>query len=289
MNDKDLLQTKGYKPLAKLLEKWSRLSENLRLQPQKTPILLPDVFLRAHRGVSVGQVLSMLTDYFAGTKNLMHFSGGVPCVEFYLNKTDPVQKFDEISRLTEEIRIAAGFRNHFEGIVHVDVSEWLGRQEEKHFREFLSYLSENSDNWLIVLSIRYSDRKKEEADAMEAFVAMYLRLESVELRLPDAKYYAEVVRKGLEAYGLQTDDSAMELLCGSLKVIVRNRQFSGRRTVSALLRDIVYTLYSSPSPPSAVLTAADLADFSPESEYVRRTVVKMERRVLGFADKEDGE
>ncbi len=287
MDKPDILKTESFAPLARLLEKWTRLSENISNEPKRMPILLPDVFLRAHYGVSTDVILDILTDHLYEKQNLMGFYGDVPCFEFYLNQCQPGGPFREINRMVSEVRRAAGFRNHFEGIVHIDVSEWIYSYTDKHFREFLYYLSENSDNWLIVLSVSYSQKKKEQVDAMEAFISMFLRLESLEIKQPWTDYYKDVILKGLSDYGLRPDDDALALLGASVDKLRGNHQFDSERTLSVFIRDIIYTLYSGQTPPPTTLTADLLTDFGPDSDYVRRALSVKKQRKLGFVDEEE--
>lgn len=109
--------------------------------------------------------------------NLMEFYGDVKFFEFLLNYCHPNEYFSELQRLIDKIDNAAGFRNEFKGIVHIDINEWIDHFEKKHFVSLMECLSSNSNKWLIVLSV-YSD-KKEKIHNLNAFLSLYLRIEKI--------------------------------------------------------------------------------------------------------------
>jgi hypothetical protein len=82
--------------------------------------------------------------------NLMSFYGDVAYFEFMLNYCGPRENFSELQRLMDGVDNAKGFRSEFRGILFIDIDDWRDHFEEKHFVDFMEYLSDNSDDWLIV-------------------------------------------------------------------------------------------------------------------------------------------
>ncbi len=272
-----------YAQLERLLKKWDALSGNLTTTELSAPIILPDLFITADGGCEISEVLKTLTSFLSERGNLMDFLGDVKFFQFLLGYCPPDDDFEEIRRLMREVKHAAGFRSVYKGIVHIDVGEWLGHSDEKHFIELLNYLAENSKDWMIVLSVRYSKKRETDIEAMRKILSMFLRAEMLRLTLPKPEHYLDVLRERLNDYGIRLSPDAEELMKGTLKVLCGNKYFGGTFTVGMLAQDIVYTIYSRSGAKTDVLTAAALKEFEPDSEYVQRTAVKLEMsNKIGF-------
>ncbi len=60
-----------------------------------------------------------MSSYLITQKNLMDFNGDVPYFEFMMNYCPPGTGFGELKRLIDGISDCAGYRNEFQGIVHI--------------------------------------------------------------------------------------------------------------------------------------------------------------------------
>ena len=277
-----IMEQKGMKNLKKLIERWEALSLNVKEKSYDAPIILPDIFLVSRSGTGRTHLLNLLSDYLNERPNLMSFYGDVPYFEFLLNYCAPKEHFSEIQRLMSEISNAAGFRNEYRGIVFIDVDEWRSHFEEKHFINFLEYLSDNSNDWLVVLSV--SDRNIEQVNAMEALISAFLRLERVEIERPAKEDLLKYALEILSSYGIEADSSATKLLLDSIGALCKNKYFDGYKTVKMLSQDVAYASFIKGGKGEKLcLSAADLQGFSKESDYVRRTVIKLEStQKIGF-------
>lgn len=277
-----LMALKGANELKELLKKWETFSQNMKERPFDSPIILPDLFLYTPSGYGNTRMLSLLADYLCTRENLMSFYGDVKLVEFKLYYCDPHQEFTEMYRLMEVIQAAAGFRNEYRGIVRININDWVEHHKERHFLEFLQFLKVNTKNWLIVLTIS-STEENDETREMESIVSMYLRIETISLKLPSVEEMVDFASNTLSTYGLTLDDSAKDVLLESIKVLRSNKYFYGMHTIADLCSDIVYTLFSSTTTVSRVVTAQMLKDFNCESEYIKRTIIKIKKtHTLGF-------
>lgn len=277
------LRKPEFNPLRPLFKKWDMLSKNLKQFPAKAPILLPDLFVSCESGADMHTVILQLTDHLLQRPNLMSFYGDVYSFESPFHYCRPEQPFSELFRLMDSARSAAGFRNHFKGIVHLNVDEWIGHHEEQYFAEFLTYLSENSANWMIVLSVTGSPKHKKEIEELRSVCAMFLRIETVQIKLPGADYYLDMLKNMLAGYGVYLTLEASAKLLESVKVIRKNKYFSGTYNIGCFADDVVYTLYSRSSAPKTVLAPEDVEEFGADSDYIKRTIVRMEKKnSIGF-------
>jgi hypothetical protein len=178
-------------------------------------------------------------------------------------------------------RVAAGFRSEYKGIIRVDINEWVSHYKERHFVHFVEYLACYSEKWLIILTVD-SDESEHFHD-LESFLSMYLRLEKVTLTLPCTDDLLCYMERKLGGYGLSADEGAKALLSATVEKLKENKYFDGYKTLALLCQDIVYEVFSKERPERDVLTADMLSGFSCDSDYVKRTIRKIEKvNKIGF-------
>lgn len=277
-----LMEFKGANELLELVKKWEILSENISKRTFDAPIVLPDLFVYTKPGYGNTNLISLLADYLESKQNLMSFYGDVKFFEFKLEYCKSGDEFRELYRLIESIESAAGFRNEFKGIIRINVDEWVGHHKEKHFLDFLQFLQINTSYWMVLLTLS-NHSEKEETKEMEAVVSMYLRIEKVTLHMPSDVELTEYASQHLAKYGLELAEDAKKLLTESIGVLRNNKYFYGLHTITDLCNDIVYSVFSKSTNVDNVIRAEMLADFSADSEYIKRTVIKIKNTVtLGF-------
>ncbi len=269
----------------RVMKKWDTLSK--RIAPdKKLPMILPDLFWVARSGVGKTNLLKLLSEYLYEAGNLMDFHGNVKYFEFMLDYRSPDMPFHEIERMINEVRDAAGFRNLYRGIIAVDIEEWLGHCEEKHFISFLEYLASNSADWLVIFNV--TGEREEELQTLESILSMYFRLEKSVLSLPQTDVLVEYVADRLQMYGLSLDPGAEKTVFKAIETMRANKYFDGYKTLLILCQDIVYEAYSGETMSGKTITATDLERFAPENTYMQRATWRAEReRRIGLIKKED--
>ncbi len=277
-----IMEIKGAEELHSLVKRWDILSDNISNRHFDAPIILPDLFVYTNPGCGNTKIVSLLAEYLDSKRNLMGFYGDVKFFEFKLDYCKPDNRFTELFRLIDTIDSAAGFRNQYKGIIRINVDEWIEHHKEKHFLDFLQFLQANTAYWFIILTISDTE-ENEKTQEMEGIVSMYLRIEKITLNRPSDDDFVEFADKYLSKYGLSLDDGAKELLTNSIAVLKNNKYFYGLHTIRDLCNDIVYTLYSESTSVNNIITADMLNNFSPDSEYIKRTVLKIKKTAtIGF-------
>lgn len=84
-----LINFDGAQGLDRLIRKWAVLSSNLKTLPVNGPILIPDLFVVSHSETMLSRMIDTLSSYLIAQKNLLDFSGDIPCFEFMLNYCPP--------------------------------------------------------------------------------------------------------------------------------------------------------------------------------------------------------
>ena len=266
---------KGLSEFKELIKKWEALSEHISTRALGIPIILPNLFLVSCSGTGRTHLLKLLSGYLMEKPDLMDFYGDVKYFEFMLNYCDPNEHFSEIQRFMMEVDNAAGFRSEYRGIVYIDIDEWIGHFKEKHFLNFMEYLSDNSDEWLIVLSV--SDGKREQVDQMEAFVSAFIRIERIAIEQPTLQELTQYAQKLLGEYGITLLAQTEQMISDSIEELRRSKYFDGYKTVKMLCEDIAYSLYTDGFKKDKALLPADLSKFSKDGEYIQRKIVKIEK------------
>lgn len=274
--DRELLKTPGMENLAAVVKKWEMVSKNTQNLVKGEPILIPDMLWKTPAGIGKTDLLAEMAQRLESLRNVMDFYGDVLFFEFYLEYCRPEEPFTELTRLMEEVDKASGFRNEYRGIIHVDIGQWIGKTDQRYFKTFLEYLADNSDNWLIVLSM--PNEKTEEIARAEALISAYLRVEVVELSLPDDAFLVQRVQEYLQRYDVALQPDAIALLTQSIGKLRTGKYFDGYKTVNMLCRDIIYELFSGETYQKSPLTPEDLQRFAPDSAYIERMIVKSETR-----------
>ncbi len=276
-----IMNKKGLDEFQRLVTKWKTLSEGIEARSTGLPIILPDIFLISPSGTGRTMLLSLLAEFLSERRNLLEFYGDVKYFEFMLNYCRPEEPFTEITRLMSQVNVAAGFRNEYKGILFIDVDEWLGHFNEKHFISFLEYLSDNSDDWMVVLSVLGG--KKQQARDMETVLSAFLRIETItveEPTTPELLYYFEHL---LERYGFSLSEDGRELVVKTVEKLKKNEYFDGYKTTKRFCQDVVYTVYASGVPQNTVLDSAALERFAPDGAYANRTAPKLtDLKKIGF-------
>ena len=247
---------------------------------KQTIIDWTDIFLVSSSVTGRSHMLGLLSEYLSEKDNLMSFYGDVRYFEFKLNYCKSDERFTEIQRLMTEVISAAGFRNEYKGIIYIDIDEWVGHCHEKHFIDFLEYLSDNSDNWLVVLSV--NAKSEEKVEEMLGVVTSFLRIECIKIEAPTSIDLADYLCQCMSAYNISVDAGAREILFKTVETLSQAKYFDGYKTVKMLAQDIVYNVLAERKDVT-VISEADVLQFSNESEYVKRYVKKIERtRHIGF-------
>ena len=155
-----IMQLIGADEFKLLIQKWDRLSSNIKRNPPEKPVLLPNLLWIGKSGIGRTKLMSLMSEYLFSKGNLMDFYGDVRFFEFLLGYIPRGQPFTELQRLEDELDIAAGFRNEFRGAILVDIDQWVDHYEEMYFSSFMEYLSAHSDKWMIVLSVSNPSKEK---------------------------------------------------------------------------------------------------------------------------------
>ena len=277
----EILEIKGAQELHQLVAKWENLAANLERRTYGAPIVLPDIILYTAHGFGNSRLLALLAEYLDEKKVLMDFSGDVKLLEFAMNYCPSDQPFEELTRLMDSIRAAAGYHNDFKGVLRIALDRWVGHHSEKYFLELMEFLSAHTNDWMIVLSI--SKKPDEKTRNLEAIVSMFLRTEVIHMQLPDVQDLAAYANSYMQQFGLRLDASALDVLTKSLEKLSSSKYYHSYRSVELLCNDIVYTVMSQAQTPMTVLSAADVKDFSQDSAYIKKTETESAKRiVLGF-------
>ncbi len=89
------------------------------------------------------------------------FSGERAYFQFELRYTPPFEKsFLEIKRLQGTAAQKAGRRRDFRGYIVIDVSSFLGHEEENYFDITLKFLSDSNDVWNYIFILNNTNSKK---------------------------------------------------------------------------------------------------------------------------------
>lgn len=282
----EIMELIGADEFKALIKKWDILSANMKSDSRGVHRLLPNLLWVGNSGIGRTKLLTLMSSYLSSKGNLLDFYGDIKFFEFLFSYIPKDQTFTELQRLEDELAAARGFRNEFRGVLLVDINPWVKHYEELYFVSFMEYLAAHSDKWLIVLSV--SEQPEDKLQNLEAFLSMYLRLDKIALSLPKTEDLYRFVTDMLGAYGLTLDQSAGQLLMGTINELRESAYFDGFKTIEMLCQDVAYEHFSSSNASQAVLTEGDLSAFAPGSNYVKKAIKNSEKtRKIGFGRGEE--
>lgn len=263
----------------KILKSWENFSKNKARFMTDAPVVLPDMLLVTKSGYGTTKLVTLLTEYLY-TEGVMEFYGDVRFFEFKLGYSKEAS-FGPMSEFKDALLTAAGFRNEFKGVVCVDISEWTNHINDKHFIDFLEYLSENSDPWHIVFVTDCND--KEKLKKLEALLCVYFRIDIAEIMLPDTALLVEYMKKRLEQYGFELDCDAEAILAETVDHLRKSKYFDGYKSLNMICSDLVYKAFSASEFTGRIINKDIAAFYSKDSEFVKRTKQNIEKRnSIGF-------
>ena len=115
------------------------------------------------------------------------FSGEQPSFSFDLRYVPPFDKdFRELKRLQGTAAQAAGRRDAFRGCILLNVSEYLGHENEFYFDVILSFLRDQTDDWRYIFLV--SDENHAAASALVRRLLSIPR-STVAEQAADARFY----------------------------------------------------------------------------------------------------
>ena len=80
------------------------------------------------------------------------FHGLIPVVYHKLLYTAPFERFEGLRELVLKTREAAGLNACYQGIAALDLSEWLGHEQEEYLKISLEFLHDHRKDWRILFT-----------------------------------------------------------------------------------------------------------------------------------------
>jgi len=253
-----------------VIERWQRVSDNIYKFNAKKGLVIPDLLWVSDNGIDRSGILKLLTGYLEQSGNLLDFYGNVKCFEYYLEYVPEGATFNEIQKLAEKIRDAAGFRSEYRGILSIELDEWVGHFAEENFINTMKYLATLDDDILYVFHIR--NYNKEAVETLMQLLVMFFRIEVIEMNLPDSQSLCNYINGEISGYGLNLDEEAENMIISTVNKLRNDQYFAGYEMLDRLAEDIVYSVYTSTPPYDGIVTKGMISAFSPDGIYVSELI-----------------
>lgn len=271
----EIMQLEECEDIKTILKRWSNFSKNKPKFSQGAPVVLPDMLWVAKSGYGKTNLLYLLTEYLYEEK-LIEFYGDVKFFEFDLEYCKKDNQFKGFDRFNDVLLDAAGFRSEFKGVVCININEWVDHLEDKHFVDFMEYLSENSYEWHIIFVVDFHNEEK--LKRLEAMLATYFRIDKVVFNLPDSRSLGDYMEQYLNNHGFELEKEAKEILLETVEELRKSKYFDGYKTLNMICADLIYREFSSDTFEGYVITAETVKYYSKDSEFVKRTKTNIEKR-----------
>ncbi len=87
----------------------------------------------------------------------IYFKGIEKSAYYKSEYTPPFKKFEELKKLILCVNAVKGLRKEFCGVVMLDISEWLGHENDDYFSILLKFLYDKKDFWKCIFVVNSAD------------------------------------------------------------------------------------------------------------------------------------
>ncbi len=274
-----IMQLAGLEKIKEVISKWDSTIHSLKENDIDFSALLPHLFLVSKPGAGKDEFISLLSDYLEEIKYIDYF-GDVKYFVFNLEYVSPKAELSELNRLIEQVKVYAGFRHEYRGVIAIDISEWGEHQNEEHFISILEYLSYISAKSFIIFCA--DNFTEEQAEKTERMINAFCRICAVEFPYPSHEELSEYCVQKLKKYKLILDEQAKLVLAESIKKLMESEYFYGYNTANRICLDIAFELSSYISDKDTVISQELLHTFTKDSAFIENLYSANKIRQIGF-------
>ena len=256
------------------LRQFKKNKEKFSMADTKLPNYL---WVAAKQDEEISTCLNAFAEFLHAEK-IISFAGVVKYFCYRLSYVQAEKYFSELSRLHNVISKIAGHNRSFKGVALIDITEWSKFFDQRHFTEFLQYISSRNDE---ILTILYLDTDNEMVvENIQASLAVYMRIETIKFRMPSVdKLHVFVVDKYLKQNGFHLSKDAKALVKTSIQEIVDSNNSRGITTIKHFAESIIFNVLAS-NTSSHEISANMISDLN--FKYVKRLKNIVSRTNIGF-------
>ena len=276
----EIMELHESEDIKRIIRGWENFSHNKARFAPDVPVVLPDMLWITGSGYGTTNLLRLLSEYLY-EEQIMEFYGDVKFFEFELEYCGRESRFEPFELFCDAERKASGFRNEYKGIVCINIDGWKKHLNEKHFLNFLEYLSLRSDSWHIIFTVSNADEDK--ISEIESVLSVYFRIEKAVFSLPATEDLYVYMENRLAKYGFGVHQFAKKILIETVEELRKSKYFDGYKTLNMICSDLVYSAFSADDFEGYTITEAIAGNYSKRSDFVKKTMANIERRKkIGF-------
>lgn len=235
---------RGMEEFKRLAVKLCALSENRSILPAGARVPVPNLLFVAAPRVGVTTNIRLLYKLIKRL-GLKRFVGNEPYFEWMLDK----RAFDmggAFYKLIDRIKVASGFYDHFEGIIGLDVSEWLDKANLPEFSKLMA-LADNLYGQVMFIFIVNMPKSSARTYELMSVLRRQTPLITVNMPHPTSGEYADYLCEKLCASGYDVPDKTRESAAACVKRLCLSARFDGYQTVLNFLDEIILSKCMSPN------------------------------------------
>lgn len=214
-------------PLNNYILKCYDLSKNKLSKNMQYPAIL----LTSTDDTLLSQAIYELADRITSL-NVIKQSGLTNCVNIKVEYTQDFKK--EFQRMIHTLNTNAKYTNSYQGIVAIDLSDWVSDIETDEFVALLSYLKDTSKNRIYIF---YSTKK--EVKHLSSALRNYFSIDTHELKMEKVKqkYYYTITFLEDE-YGIKIDESSQNKLYDTIVAMADSDNSTSLQSLNSFCREI---------------------------------------------------
>ena len=276
----DIRSIHGMEEFKALAARLAQVADNRR-KLTGARIQLPNYLFAVAPGCGVTTRIRQLTRLLDDL-HLIRFEGDRKYFEWVLDSA-AFKENGGFDRLLDQIRLVAGFRNSFYGVIGLDIEAWVRNADSPDLSRLMDFAEDMLGQITIVFVVNLHD-----ADALAPIarrISQAMPLEIIRIEMPNAEELVQCLTDFLRKRGFSVRTSAKEYFLSIMPELIRDEQFDGFQTLENLADEIVYRYCSGEINDSIYLDRSDVAFISAPDGYINRIrggAGSKVRRQIGF-------
>lgn len=233
---------------------------------------IPPVFATLPGSLQLEYFMNGLCDELEKSGSI-HFTGDRRWLNFRLEyPEDP--DFKSFALMLQCLHRHSGYRNHFAGVVRIDLTDWIDHENDPKLSAILAYIHDYSDSIFFIISVTTDEPHL--ADGLKKETNRWMNTVTTDASCPSVESLTQLVSDKLTLHGHQLTTDARDLLKDSIATLSTQTHFAGVRQIVSLSDAILLEVGDVKE-----ISANQLSAFAPESDWIT-SCMDSEEITIGF-------
>ena len=233
---------------------------------------IPPVFITLPGSLQLEYFMNGLCDELEES-GCINFTGDRRWLNFRLEYPEE-SDFKSFSSMLQCLHRHSGYRNHFAGVVRIDLSDWIDHENDAKLSAILAYIHDYSDSIFFIISVTIDEPQL--ADGLKKETNRWMNTVMTDASCPSVESLTQLVSDKLTSHGHQLTTDARDLLKDSITALSSQTHFAGVRQIVSLSDAILMEIGDVKE-----ISANQLSPFGPDGDWIA-ACMDSEEITIGF-------